>query len=177
MWIFIQSRNTLVCDAWPSPQKSHPPSVATNTIREQVRISQIGGLLAIAVHRQILVKSWLRVLGSEANALKVDPETSKWECSLDDSLLPFSCLFCNWLLGLIMVATSETFSRRHSPSRMSFFQKLVVVNQQWEGGMKKARLVNAPLKCFPTTLLPIGLAGRGTQLKRPVQNPLILVGK
>ena len=38
-------------------RKATPPSVATNTIREQVRISRIGGLFAVAVHRQILVKS------------------------------------------------------------------------------------------------------------------------
>ena len=151
-------------------RKATPPSVATNTIREQVRISRIGGLFAVAVHRQILVKSWLRVLGSEVNALKVDPETSKWECSSDNSLLHFSCLFCNWLLGLRMVA----LPRRTLSS--SLFQKLVVVKQLWEGGVK-ARLVNAPLKCFPTTLLPIGLAGRGGSLKRPVQNPLMLVAK
>ena len=154
MWSL--SRNTVVCPAWTCPHRSHPP-VATNTNQRISKADQSDRTVS-RIKRE--TKRIYQVCYNFISS-KVEQERWKWGCSF----LKFCCLSCHWLLGVSMVETSQTCPMLLGSSMVETFRTFPMLSllqkSVWPGGgVVRARRENAPWKCFPTILLPIGLAGR-----------------
>ena len=155
MWIFIQK---YICLPWldMSTHRSHP-SVATNTNQRISKADQSDRTVSrIKRETKRIYQICLNFISS-----KVEQERWKWGCSF----LKFCCLSCHWLLWSSMVETSQTFPMLLGSSTVETFETFPMLNllhkSVWPaGGAVRARRANAPWKCFPTILPPIGLAGR-----------------